>query len=1753
MKDFIFHEVRGLRRETARFLLFRFLIFFGIILGFVLINGTGAGLGYGVGHIADSAPAGGFWAGLVGLVLALGIMYSLRERLLYRVKAGHIAVLVEVREGRAIPGGKGQIAYGIEQVLQRFATFRPLMAYRRCGPLASLRRLDTLLKLSSIFIYVGTTAVILASPLSVVGAAESRSGIDCGCSATGVYQEPGRPRGAQSGKPPYVHLVTVTEGESAASKPKYKLTASSSSAGITLTIRHASNNAQVFQVMNLPSSAGWGFSPDEHRFVYHFVDGSNRHQVRLHNLEGSQPNTPVWSPSANAAFGTVVLFSPRGKYLLFGALTATNTFRLQVADTKTGAQNDTGLQLNHEFSFVSAPEIRHDAEDEEGKEKDGDPKFFGVTWGFSPGREGSPFADDSFAYAWASSATVVQRRVVNLPSKNLVHQDSVSGSALSLLFSPEGRYLLFASLSGNNNVLLDIRDAATGNQVYRDNFAFTVSAAGGRRFGVSAWGFSPDNQDATFLYAWVTGQDQVQWKLVNLQAAKEVHSESLSGTASWRFSRCGDVLGVVSQAGAIKSNRLLQTRDGFRIDKRLAGAPEEFRSTNSWHVGLFGTINHELAANIAGRGCTPPDTTPPTWPSGSKLVFSNITTNEITVSWPEAEDDNDVTGYRLSRNQQVVATYGADTRSHEFTNLFQGTSYSFRVEARDAAGNWSAALTGTASTKMPPPEWPESASLTVRACTGERLYFDWTPAEGQVAGYRLFRIGTQGEQDELLDEVDGDTLSHTVMGVALELDRWHNFRVEAGNSTNDWSEDGPKHQWEIWLTHAPGPCWPANAAATTHNVGARSVTVRWPEAMEANEVVRYELFRAYTFMQSLDPRVTSPADGLFVLPIDGLWWDTEYVFSVVAIDAAGNLSEFLISEPVRTADRTKTDPPTWPPGSALAAEAGTSRVTLSWSAAQDDAGVHGYRIFLGETRIASVSGTTLTHEITGLTPSREYLFHVQAGDAWENWSTDGPSRTVITMDGTPEPEVETLGAQEIIEFYVGPTDWWEGDKLLAEPAVSGNGRHVLFVSSAPDLLSGLDTHGVSQIYLYDRETGALELVSVSSAGRPGDGISRSPSITPDGRYVAFYSSATNLDWRVSALSFPGAAYVRDRLTGETAMVSFDQFGRPVRSFQGVLHGPTISDDGRFVVFGSGGVWVYDRLRGRSNPAHYTPAGISLGTYIDRPVISGDGRFVAFRSGKIYVHDRWSGRMIVVAEEPQRTRWQPIAFSGDGSVVVYEQEAIPAGSGGENGLFAGENDLFAHDLGSGHTEWISRAHTTVQSMVESTPPPAVSADGRYIAFITYGSAMDTRVPCANPTAEHVVVHDRWERTSEIITGYRSELEPTGRGRFPVISGDGQVVAYQTLAGSDWESVKVYAYQRGNTDIRPPCWPHRWWVEPHLWITDLRADTVTLEWAEATDDFRVTGYRLYMDGLLVTEFAANGRSHTITDLAPDTEYAFRVEAGDAAGHWTAGQPEVRVTTLSGEGDADPPPPVPDPEPPVPDPEPPVPDPERPVIDDGVVFCAIGCEEELSDAGARMVVFEYQDSDTGMQVRLEALLPDVIGDLLRHRVYRTLLDGTETLTEAVSDVPGSTVTLELDEQGRPRIVTRAGLGDGVLLEVLARADGSAEHRVSTEAGDTVAGTDLPGAFTRFTDEGEVVTFLEFASGQDRFRAAAWTEPDGRGRTGFERWEDMAGEWVLESRTIDDTVSRFEAGHRVWIESVDGGGLRFEIETQVARDLYF
>src|SRR5207253_2699258 len=133
------------------------------------------------------------------------------------------------------------------------------------------------------------------------------------------------------------------------------------------------------------------------------------------------------------------------------------------------------------------------------------------------------------------------------------------------------------------------------------------------------------------------------------------------------------------------------------------------------------------------------------------------------------------------------------------------------------------------------------------------------------------------------------------------------------------------------------------------------------------------------------------------------------------------------------------------------------------------------------------------------------------------------------------------------------------------PTLSADGRFVAFGSDATNLVPG-DTNGVSDAFVHDRMTGTTERVSVSSARAEANGTSYAPAISADGRFVAFSSDATNLVGRDTN----GAAdvFIHDRMTGTTKRVSVSSTGAQANDDSVSGFAPTISADGRFVAFSS---------------------------------------------------------------------------------------------------------------------------------------------------------------------------------------------------------------------------------------------------------------------------------------------------------------------------------------------------------------------------------------------------------------------------------------------------------------------------------------------------------------------------------------------------------------------------------------------------------
>ena len=130
MWDFKIGTALGLMVKTLPFLLFRLAVYFGVALAYVLMTGVGAGVGWGIGGFGDAGfrAASTFWGGVTGFGIVGVIMYVLREYLLYLVKAGHIAVLVELLDGKTLPQGRNQIEHASASVKERFGQASALFA-----------------------------------------------------------------------------------------------------------------------------------------------------------------------------------------------------------------------------------------------------------------------------------------------------------------------------------------------------------------------------------------------------------------------------------------------------------------------------------------------------------------------------------------------------------------------------------------------------------------------------------------------------------------------------------------------------------------------------------------------------------------------------------------------------------------------------------------------------------------------------------------------------------------------------------------------------------------------------------------------------------------------------------------------------------------------------------------------------------------------------------------------------------------------------------------------------------------------------------------------------------------------------------------------------------------------------------------------------------------------------------------------------------------------------------------------------------------------------------------------------------------------------------------------------------------------------------------------------------------------------------------------------------------------------------------
>lgn len=297
-------------------------------------------------------------------------------------------------------------------------------------------------------------------------------------------------------------------------------------------------------------------------------------------------------------------------------------------------------------------------------------------------------------------------------------------------------------------------------------------------------------------------------------------------------------------------------------------------------------------------------------------------------------------------------------------------------------------------------------------------------------------------------------------------------------------------------------------------------------------------------------------------------------------------------------------------------------------------------------------------------------------------------------------------------------------------ALSADGRYVVFASSRP--LAAGDTNVHIDVYVKDMQTGALDLVSSNSADVVGDSSSSFPTISADGRHVAFISTAGNLVPDFIASSLQNKVFIKDRQTRSTRLVSATASGEAATGSCGIA--PSLSADGRFVAF-----------------------------QCDSPNLPANGSWTGER---IFVKDMLSGAVELVSHPSYSNALVP-AISGDGRYVVFQQGRQGVGTG-----------VYVRDR---QTQALSNQHLTLtggDAGGENVPweprmRPAISADGRFVSFQSVNAQLVA--PDLNAVAD-VFVRDRTaQRTTRASAAY-SGARHTGDSSAAAISRDGSTVVF-----------------------------------------------------------------------------------------------------------------------------------------------------------------------------------------------------------------------------------------------------------------------------------------------------------------------------------------------------------------------------------------
>jgi serine protease len=404
-----------------------------------------------------------------------------------------------------------------------------------------------------------------------------------------------------------------------------------------------------------------------------------------------------------------------------------------------------------------------------------------------------------------------------------------------------------------------------------------------------------------------------------------------------------------------------------------------------------GTVNISVTA----------DTLPPTMPSS--LVGSVLSETQISLTWPASTDNVSVTGYQLERCQGVGCTNFAliatpTTASYTDAGLIPGVSYSYRVRARDATGNFSTYSPISTSTAVPP---------TTNRTTLFTDPFNRADSADLGAAYTDSYTGfTTGKilSQRLVPSAVGVAAVEHYTGGTTPNDQWSEVTIGALTSgvvaqvgthvrlTNPTTYSGYRCFAAINQTNKAGIR--RFTAGVSTSIGTNDTTTVWGVGDTLRCEIRGTTIKLYRVVGTVETLLTSATDATYASGTTGIY------ASVAAGGAVTNaqISRFSMGGYSLTTDTT---PPT-APGSPTASAPSGIQINLSWPAATDNVGVTSYQVErcpgVGCTTFALIASPSTTGYLdTGLTPGTSYSYRVRAQDATGNVSPYSPIITATTL------------------------------------------------------------------------------------------------------------------------------------------------------------------------------------------------------------------------------------------------------------------------------------------------------------------------------------------------------------------------------------------------------------------------------------------------------------------------------------------------------------------------------------------------------------------------------------------------------------------------------------------------------------------------------------------------------------------------------------------------------------------------------------